>query len=64
MIEVFGSTLAYSIWLWIGTGLFLLRVDTVRLQQQNYRKEKKIARFAGWFNLAAGIGLLFAILLT
>ncbi len=55
-----GSTIVYSVWLWIGTGLYLLRFETDRLQKLNYGKEKTVARFAGWFNLAAGVILLVA----
>ena|GEM_PF-2293692 len=58
LFNVFGSTLAYSIWIWLATGLVLLLMDAARLKHQNRGKEMKIARFAGWFNLAAGIVLL------
>jgi len=63
LFDVFGSTLAYSIGIWLATGLVLLVMDAARLKHQNRRKEMKIARVAGWFNLTAGIVLLIVYLI-
>jgi len=53
-----GSTVSYSIMLWILTGLFLLRIDVAGLKMAQLATEKKVARFTGWFNLVTGLGLL------
>lgn len=51
-----GSTVSYSIFLWIATGLFLLRIDVEGYRAAQLKKEKKAARFTGWFNLVTGLG--------
>lgn len=52
-----GFTVGYAIPLWLGTGLFLLLSDVREFSGSNLRKEMKTTRFAGWFNLAAGVVL-------
>lgn len=64
MFNLTGSTLGYAIIILLATGAVLVKLDTDRLKRQNWRKEMKIARFAGWFNLAAGLGLLTYFLVT
>ncbi|WP_276357108.1 CLC_0170 family protein [Cohnella caldifontis] len=55
---VSGSTLSYSVMLWIATGLFLLRIDAVGFKLARLETERKSTRFAGWFNLAVGCALM------
>lgn len=53
-----GSTISYAIPLLIGAGLFLLRIDVTGYQMAKLTKEIKVARLAGWFDLAAGLIML------
>ncbi|CAH0119490.1 hypothetical protein PAE9249_01994 [Paenibacillus sp. CECT 9249] len=41
--------------LWLVTGWLILQWDMKNYEQKNMKKEKKVARFLGWFNVAAGI---------
>ncbi|CAM3435665.1 CLC_0170 family protein [Paenibacillus lupini] len=46
--------LYYVITLFIMSGLFILYVDVKDFQKAKQKKEWKVSRFIGWFNLIIG----------
>lgn len=52
------NSILYIVFLFVGTGLFILLVDVKGYVKKKMKKEKKIARFLGWLNVSLG-GLIF-----
>lgn len=53
-----GATYGYLTMLLIVSGIAVLVVDVKIYKRDKLIKEMKVARFAGWFNLAAGLFLM------
>lgn len=55
---------AFSIPIWLFAGMLVLLVDARRCRAAGHRKDARFARFAGWLNIALGIGFLIREWLT
>ncbi|SFD64483.1 hypothetical protein SAMN05216378_0808 [Paenibacillus catalpae] len=47
--------LYYAIALFIASGLLILNIDVKNFQKSKQKKEWKVSRMIGWFNVIAGI---------
>lgn len=56
----FTGYIGYVIPLWLVTGFLILRLDVRGYESAKMMKEKSIARFLGWLNVALGILLFVA----
>jgi hypothetical protein len=46
--------LYYAIALYIASGLLIIYIDVKAFQKAKQKKEWKVSRFIGWFNIIAG----------
>ncbi|MFD0711396.1 CLC_0170 family protein [Paenibacillus sp. GCM10027626] len=58
----FAGHLGYIISLFLMTGLLMLRLDVRRYELAKMGKEKSVARFLGWLNVALGSVFFVALL--
>lgn len=49
------SSIVYMAVLLVLAGLFVLFVDVKEYRKNKQGKEKKVAKFLGWFNVIAGV---------
>jgi uncharacterized membrane protein len=52
--------LNFLIFLFLATGFLIIRFDTKIYETAGMKKERKAARFIGWFNMVSGVLIFIA----